>query len=174
MARKGYMVCETTNLTGSVCYSLQHETKALENGVVVGKGDLVTGETSIYATKDAYDDGMFLVANPAWVYDRYKATDLNEEEFINPAKVPFRAYKLEKDMKFKVANIPDGVTLQKGDYVKYDAGVLAKDDAGANKFKVVAIEEYGFPYCIGSAGTKVATYGHAVGDVTKKYTIQVM
>lgn len=173
MARNGYMICETTALHGSVCFSLQ-STKALENGVVVGKGDLVTGEKDIYVAEDAYDDGMYLVANPAWTYDRYKATDLNEENYINPANMPFRAYKLANDMKFKVANIPDGVTLAKGDYVKYDAGVIAKDDAGANKFKVIDVEEYGFPYCIGSAGTTVGDYGYAIGEVTKKYTIQVM
>ena len=171
--RNGYMVVETTALHNSVCFSLQ-STKALENGVVVGKGDLVTGETDIYVAEDAYANGMFLVANPAWKYDRYKATDLNEEEFINPANVPFRAYKLEKDMKFKVANIPDGVTVNVGEYVKYDGGVIAKDDGGDNKFKVVKIEEYGFPYCIGSAGATVGDYGYAIGDVTKKYTIQVM
>lgn len=172
MARNGFMTVETTNLAGSVCFSLQG-TKDIENGTVVGKGALVTGERDIYTALDDYADGMYLVANPAWTYDRYKATDLNEENYTNKANAPFRAYRLEKDMKFKIANVPDGVTLAKDDYIEYTAGVLAK--AGGNtKLQVVDVEEFGFPYCIGSAGTANGDYGHAIGDFMKKYTIQVV
>ena len=35
MARNGFMTVETTNLTGSVCFSLQG-TKDIENGTVMG------------------------------------------------------------------------------------------------------------------------------------------
>ncbi len=170
--RNGYMVVETTALHNSVCFSLQ-STKALENGVVVGKGDLVTGETDIYVAEDAYANGMYLVANPAWTYNRYTATDFNEENYINPANVPLKTYRLEKDMKYKIYNVPDGVTLAEGDFIEYTAGVLSKA-AGNTKLKVVRVEEVGFPFCIGSAGTDVGDYGYAIGDVTKKYTIQVV
>ena len=172
MARNGYMVVETTALHGSVCFSLQ-ATKDIENGAIVGKGDLVTGETSVYTALDDYADGMYLVANPAWGYEVYKATDKNEENYINKAGVAFRAYRLEKDMKFKVTNIADGVDLAVGDFVEFTADAYAK--AGTDtKLKVVAVEELGFPYCIGSAGTANADYGHAIGEVTKKYTIEVV
>ena len=172
MARNGYMVVETTALHGSVCFSLQ-ATKDIENGAIVGKGDLVTGETSVYTALDDYADGMYLVANPAWNYEVYKATDKNEENYINKAGVAFRAYRLEKDMKFKVTNIADGVDLVVGDFVEFTADAYAK--AGTDtKLKVVAVEELGFPYCIGSAGTANADYGHAIGEVTKKYTIEVV
>lgn len=170
MARNGYMVVETTALHNSVCYSLQ-STKALENGTVVGKGELVTGEKDIYVAEDDSTDGMFLVANPAWTYDRYKATDLNEENYINPANMPFRAYKLEKDMKYKIYNLPDGVAPTKGQFIQFNAGVI---EVGGAKLKVVDVEDFGFPYCIGSAGTANGDYGHAIGDVMKKYTIQVV
>ncbi len=170
--RNGYMTVETTALHGSVCFSLR-ATKDIENGAIVGKGDLVTGETSIYTALDDYSDGMYLVANPAWVYEVYKATDMNEENYINKASIPFRVYKLEKDMKYKISNIADGVTLAVGDYVKFESGAYAKS-SDATQLKVVAIEELGFPYCIGSAGTESTEYGYAIGKVTKKYTIEVV
>ena len=151
MARNGYMVVETTALHDSVCFSLQ-ATKDIENGAIVGKGDLVTGETSIYNALDDYAGGMYLVANPAWNYEVYKATDKNEENYINKANVAFRAYRLGKDMKFKVTNIADGVTLAVGDFVEFVDGAYAKASADT-KLKVAAVEELGFPYCIGSAGT---------------------
>lgn len=168
--RNGYMVVETTALHDSVCYSLQ-STKDLENGTVVGKGDLVTGEEDIYVAEDDSTNGMFLVANPAWTYDRHTATDLNEENYINKANIPFKAYKLKKDMKFKIYNLPDGVTPNKGDFVQFAAGVI---EVGGNKLKVVGVEDFGFPYCIGSAGTAVGDYGYAIGEAMKKYTIQVV
>lgn len=172
MARNGYMVVETTNVAGSVCFSLQ-ATKDIENGAIVGKGELVTGETSIYNALDDYADGMYLVANPAWNYEVYKATDKNEENYINKASVAFKAYRLGKDMKFKVANIADGVDLAVGDFVEFVDGAYAKA-AADTKLKVVAVEELGFPFCIGSAGTASADYGYAIGEITKKYTIEVV
>lgn len=172
MARHGFMVVETTNLHGSVCFSLQ-ATKDIENGAIVGKGELVTGETSIYNALDDYSGDMYLVANPAWVYESYKTTDKNEENYINKAGVTFKAYKLKKDMKFKVANIADGVDLAVGDFVEFTADAYAKA-AADTKLKVVAVEELGFPFCIGSAGTLNGDYGYAIGEVTKKYTIEVV
>lgn len=42
-----YNVVETTNMWGSKCLSFQ-ATSDIENGMLVAKGDLVTGETDIY------------------------------------------------------------------------------------------------------------------------------
>ena len=53
-----YMTVETTNLEGCICYSLQSTTD-VQNGAVVGKGELVTGERSVYMALDDYTDGMF-------------------------------------------------------------------------------------------------------------------
>ena len=50
MARNGFMVAETTFVPRSVCFSMQSDTD-VENGAIVGKGDLVDGETSIYEAK---------------------------------------------------------------------------------------------------------------------------
>lgn len=172
-----YMTVETTNLIGCVCYDLQ-STGDVQNGAIVGKGDLVTGEKSVYTALEDYADGMYLVANPAWSYNDNSATDQNEENFINKANIPFRVYELKKDKKFKVGNIPSTITLAKGDFVEFVDGAYAKAAADTN-LKVVDVEEVGFPYCIGSAGVVVTgdtsnAYGSAIDTRVVKYTIQVV
>ena len=172
-----FMVAESTNLTGARIFSLQAN-KDIQNGAIVGKGDLVTGETQIYNALDDYTGGKFLVLNPAWSYDDSKLVNQNEENYTNAANVPFRVYRLEKDMKYKISNVSE--TFAKDDYVKYNAttGKYEKDSTNASGLKVVDIEEIGFPYCIGSAGVKVAgdssnEYGYTIGAKTVKYTIEV-
>lgn len=172
-----YMVVETTLVDGARLFSLQ-STKDLQNGAVVGKGDLVTGEREIYNAIDEVTGGKYLVANPAWSYDDSRLVNQNEENYINKKGIAFRAYRLEKDMKYKISNIDE--TFSVGDYVKYNAtaGKYEKDSSNASGLKVVAVEEVGFPYCIGSIGAKVVgdsgnEYGYATGAKTTKYTIEV-
>lgn len=172
-----YMVVETTLVDGARLFSLQ-STKDLQNGAVVGKGDLVTGEREIYNAIDDVTGGKYLVANPAWSYDDSRLVNQNEENYINKKGIAFRAYRLEKDMKYKISNIDE--TFSVGDYVKYNAtaGKYEKDSSNASGLKVVAVEEVGFPYCIGSIGAKVVgdsgnEYGYATGAKTTKYTIEV-
>ena len=172
-----YMVVETTLVDGARLFSLQ-STKDLQNGAVVGKDDLVTGEREIYNALDEVTGGKYLVANPAWSYDDSRLVNQNEENYINKKGIAFRAYRLEKDMKYKIYNIDE--TFSVGDYVKYNAtaGKYEKDSSNASGLKVVAVEEVGFPYCIGSIGAKVVgdsgnEYGYATGAKTTKYTIEV-
>ena len=172
-----YMVVETTLVDGARLFSLQ-STKDLQNGAVVGKGDLVTGEREIYNAIDDVAGGKYLVANPAWSYDDSRLVNQNEENYINKKGIAFRAYRLEKDMKYKIYNVDE--TFSVGDYVKYNAtaGKYEKDSSNASGLKVVAVEEVGFPYCIGSIGAKVVgdsgnEYGYATGAKTTKYTIEV-
>lgn len=172
-----YMVVETTLVDGARLFSLQ-STKDLQNGAVVGKGDLVTGEREIYNAIDDVTGGKYLVANPAWSYDDSRLVNQNEENYINKKGIAFRAYRLEKDMKYKISNVDE--TFSVGDYVKYNAtaGKYEKDSSNASGLKVVAVEEVGFPYCIGSIGAKVVgdsgnEYGYATGAKTTKYTIEV-
>lgn len=171
-----YMVAESTNLTGARIFSLQ-ATKDLQNGAIVGKGDLITGMDQIYTALDDYKDGMYLVLNPAWSYDDSRMVNQNEENYVNKIGKPFRAYRLERDMKYKVYNIEE--TFDVGDVIKYDAatGKYAKDEAGS--LKVVYVEEQGFPFCIGSYGVQIAgdtdnEYGHTIGAKKVKYTIEVI
>lgn len=173
MARNGYMVVETAFVPRSVCFSLQSESD-IENGAIVGKGDLVEGETSVYEAETDYTDGMYLVANPAWNYETYRATDQNEENYINKAGVAFRAYRLEKDMKFKVYNLDLDTPFVVGDHVKFESGKYVKDAGSTSALVVRRVEEVGFPFCIGSAGTQNGDFGYAVGEVMKKYTIEVV
>ena len=173
MARNGYMVVETTFVPKSVCFSLQGDAD-IENGAIVGKGDLIDGENSVYEAGDDYTGGMYLVANPAWNYEVYKTTDRNEENYINKAGVAFRAYRLEKDMKFKVYNLDLSVPFVKGDGVKFENGKYVKDDGGSPKLKVIMVEDVGFPFCVGSGGVDVSGYGYAVGEIMKKYKIEVV
>ena len=172
-----YMVVETTLVDGARLFSLQ-STKDLQNGAVVGKGDLVTGEREIYNAIDDVTGGKYLVANPAFSYDDSRLVNQNEENYINKKGIAFRAYRLEKDMKYKIYNVDE--TFSVGDYVKYNAtaGKYEKDSSNASGLKVVAVEEVGFPYCIGSIGAKVVgdsgnEYGYATGAKTTKYTIEV-
>ena len=172
-----YMVVETTLVDGARLFSLQ-ATKDIQNGAIVGKGDLVTGEREIYNAIDEVTDGKYLVANPAFSYDDSRLVNQNEENYINKKGIAFRAYRLEKDMKYKISNIDE--TFSVGDYVKYNAtaGKYEKDSSNASGLKVVAVEEVGFPYCIGSIGAKVVgdsgnEYGYATGAKTTKYTIEV-
>lgn len=176
MVTSSYMVAESTNLTGARIFSLQ-STKDLQNGAIVSKGNLVTGETSVYTADDYTTGDKYLVLNPAWSYESNRLTDQNEENYINKAGVAFRAYRLKKDMKFKISNIAE--TFNVGDEVEYDT-VSGKYKTGASTgLKVVAKEEVGFPYCIGSIGVKIVgdssnEYGYATGAKTVKYTIEVI
>ena len=121
-----------------------------------------------------YTDGMYLVANPAWSYDTSSVLNQNEENFINKAGIAFRAYRLEKDMKYKVYNIDAATPFNVGDGLKFEGGKYVEDDGGSPKLKVVAVEDFGFPFCVGSQGTANGNFGYAVGETMKKYTIEVV
>ncbi len=193
-----YNVVETTNMYGSKCLSFQ-ATADIENGFLIAKGDLVTGEKDIYtASVPTVDDEVYLVANPAWSYNDNSVTDQNEENFINKAGIAFRAYQLKKDNKFKVYST--GITpvagsdddseeadLEVGQYVTID-GATYKPKAAATKpasgfiGRIIDIEELGFPYCIGALGQNVVlgsastavSMGYAADTRVKKVTIEVI
>ena len=183
-----YNVVETTNMYGSKCLSFQ-ATADVENGFLVAKGDLVTGEKEIYKAEiPTTSDEVYLVANPAWSYKDGSAIDQNEENFINKAGISFRGYQLKKDNKFKVYST--GITAEKdlavGQYITVD-GTTYKPKVVENKpesgfvGKIVDIEEMGFPYCVGSLGQLVnvgsapeVSMGYAVDTRVTKVTIEVV
>lgn len=182
-----YNICETTNMYGSKCLSFQAETD-IENGFLIAKGDLLEGESEVYTAKIPTDtDEVYLVANPAWSYDN-KATDQNEENFINKAGIAFRGRQLKKDNKFKVYDygitpIDNDTPIAKGQYITID-GTTYKPKAvaavPATGFvgKVVNVETVGFPYCIGSVGQPVTINGNSMGYAANmcvtKVTIEVI
>lgn len=193
-----YNVVETTNVWGAKCLSFQ-ATSDIENGMLVAKGDLITGETDIYtAAVPTTSDEVYLVANPAWSYNDNRATDQNEENYINKAGVPFRGYQLKKDNKFKtystaITPITSGsdesttTAVAVGQYITVD-GTTNKPKAVSTKptsgfiGKVIAVEEIGFPYCVGSlgqnvvigSGDTVVTMGYSVDTRVTKVTIEVI
>ena len=114
-----YMTVETTFMDDCPCFSFQSN-KDIQNGAIVGRGVLISGEEMVYEATDDYSNGMYLVANPAWNYDRHKADSRNEESFINKAGIPFRVYELKKNRYFTVGNLPKDVTLAVGDFVEFN------------------------------------------------------
>jgi len=165
MARTGYMTVETTNIrTIDTCFSFQY-TEDIENGTIVGKGELVDGEDSIYlATSDFDEDNMYLVANPAWIYDVYTTADLAEEKYINKANKAFRVYKLKKDDIFKIGNVDTDTAFEVGQYLTYANGKWTAGSDATN-FKVTGVEQVGYAFPITTT---------TVGTVGYKYTVEVV
>lgn len=183
-----YNVVETTNMYGSKALSFQ-ATSDIENGFLIAKGALVTGEKEIYTVAIPTETTeVYLVANPAWSYEDNKATDQNEENFINKSGIAFRGRQLKKDNKFKVYNtgitpVDASTPIAEGQYVTIDGttykpkAVVAIPTAGFIG-QVVDVEEIGFPYCVGSLGQPVTvdneSMGHAVDTRITKVTIEVI
>lgn len=171
-----FMVVETTNLYGSACFSMQSDAD-IPNGAIVGKGELLPGETDIYTALTDYSGGMYLAANPACLEEEAGAAERNEENYRNKAGIPFRTYRLSKDMKFKVSNL-SGAALAEGDYVTYADGAYVKADT-ATALKVVRAEPSGFPYFICSGNGTVNGLSPAGPEAgaeagTYRYTIEVI
>lgn len=183
-----YNVVETTNMYGSKALSFQ-STSDIENGFLIAKGALVTGEKEIYtATIPTDATEVYLVANPAWSYDDNKATDQNEENFINKSGIAFRGRQLKKDNKFKVYNtgitpVDSSTSIAEGQYITIDGTTYkpkAVVDVPTAGFigQVVDVEEVGFPYCVGSLGQSVSiegeSMGHTIDTRITKVTIEVI
>lgn len=166
-----YNVVETTKLT-EPCFSFVSDVD-LENGSLIAKGELVSGEREIYkAVEPTANDEVYLVANPAWSYDNSRPTNQNEENYINKAGKPFRAYAMKKDNKYAIQDygVKNGTTIAIGDYITADG--YQNKDAGTTAptagfvGKVVEVENYGFAFCTGTAGN--------IGAVGKKVVIEVI
>lgn len=173
---KRYGVVETTKIT-EPCFDFKAAID-IENGSVIKKGDVVTGETSIYSAEvPAVTDEVYLVANPAWSYDDSRLVNQNEDAFINVAGKAFRGYAMKKDNLFAVLDysISNADAIAVGDYIGVDGATFKLKDLGAvaPDFKAVAfvgkvieVRNYGFAYCTGTAGN--------VGETGKKIVIEVL
>lgn len=180
-----YGVVHTSNLLGCDCYSFINEDVDIENGSLVTKGDLLDGERDIYkcaapATATLGTAPVYLVANPAWSYDDCSITNQNEDAFINKAGVPFRVYELKPTKRFRVSVGMLTGTVKKGSYVglanaSYKGAVTdAAPTGSAFVGKIIAIDDIGFDYCVGSAGTTSGSGDNATGGVianTQKFAL---
>ena len=130
----------------------------IDNGYLVTKGALSTGEDAIYnATLDT-TASAYLVANPAWNYDESNyANRYYESTYYNKANVPFRVYKLNADKHDRIEVSADAVdtTLVVGDTVGMGAtGQITKDATSKFQGKVIGVRNLGgAAYNTGTAGT---------------------
>ena len=187
-----YGVVETTKIT-EICYDMENSTVDIENGWVVAKGDLLTGERNIYAAGvPAVTDKIYLVANPAWSYDN-RLSAQSEDQFINVRNKPFRVYGLAETNKFGVTDYTitpvDAVTpIAVGDYIGVDGTTMKLADLGTSEpdgaevgfiGKVVEIENTGIYPCLNvctvtaPAGTPPVGGGEIVPE-GKKIIIEVV
>lgn len=165
-----YGVVYTTNLSGCDNYSFQSTTD-VENGALLSKGDLVTGEREIYVAGTDETKPAYLVANPAWSYDDSYAKNQNEDQYINVAGKAFRVYELKPNKKFTVTDYSITAaagTLVEGATINVTGGKLTTATVATSAFvgKVRKIDTTGFAYSVGSAGT--------VDTTTKMVTIEVV
>lgn len=165
-----YGVVHTTNLSGCDNYSFQY-TADIENGALVAKGDLIEGERQIYAAVLDAKEPAYLVANPALVYDDSTYAKRQEDAYINKAGKAFRVYELKANKKFAITSysIVGGESVKVGDELGVTAaGKLSNAVTdSALIVKVTAIDTYGFPYAVGSAGTVDTTVKMVTVEVVK-------
>ena len=165
-----YGVVHTTNLSGCDNYSFQY-TADIENGALVAKGALIEGERQIYAAVLDAKKPAYLVANPAWIYDDSTYAKKQEDAYINAKDKAFRVYELKANKKFAITyySIVGGDSVEVGDELGVTAaGKLSKAVTDSTLIvKVTAIDNYGFPYAVGSAGTVDTTVKMVTVEVVK-------
>ena len=165
-----YGVVHTTNLSGCDNYSFQY-TADIENGALVAKGDLIEGERQVYAAVLDASAPAYLVANPAWNYDDSTYAKAQEDAYINKAGKAFRVYELKANKNFAITSysIVGGDTVAIGEELGVTAtGKLDKSVTNSALIvKVTAIDNYGFPYAVGSAGTVDTTVKMVTVEVVK-------
>lgn len=185
-----YGVVETTKIT-EICYDFVNDTTDIENGWVVKKGDIVTGERNVYTAEiPAATDKVYLVANPAWSYTNIPS-EQGEENFINVKKKVFRGYGLAPTNKFGVSDytitpVASTTPIAVGDYIGVDGSTMKLKDLGTTEptgvgfyGKVTEIEDYGIFPCINVAtvtspsGTPPTGGGEIVAE-GKKVIIEVV
>ncbi len=167
-----HSIVYSTNLWGCKCFSFISD-KDLDNGMLVTKGELETGEREIYKAEFDVSKPAYLVANPAWVYDDYNYERQKDESvYVNEACKPFRAYELAETRRYSVSSDITADELAAGDYVIMGSDGRITKAAGesnpSNAFvgKVIFVDNRGFTYAVGSAGN-VKTGG-------KFYTVEVI
>lgn len=152
-------VVETSFLNNCICRSFISD-KEIDNGTLISKGELETGEREIYQAGFDVTKPAFLVADPKSGAEDYTYEQKYDEAFrTNEACVPFRAYELKPMRRYRVTSDITVETLQEGDFViADDKGRLKKavsEENANNAFvgKVIRVDSCGFTYNVGSAGT---------------------
>lgn len=165
-------VVDTSFLKGAIIRSMISD-KEIDNGTLVGIGDLAEGEREIYEAVFDVKKPAFLVADPKGGAEDYTYAQKYDEAYhTNEACVSFRTYQLKPLYRYRVSADITTDKLKKGDYVIADENGRLKKAAGKdnpnNAFvgEVLAVDHTGFAYAVGSAGT--------VDTGMTKYLIQVV
>jgi hypothetical protein len=184
-----YGIAETTRVTGK-CFDFIF-TAPIENGSVVAKGTLVTGERNIYnATVPTVGSEIFLVANPAWNYDDSSLLLKNEDQYINPANRPFRVYGLLDINHDRFAVLDYSITPAQsggedvdpaiGDYIGVDGTTMKLKNLGTTAptvattgfiGKIIEIEDLTYQRITGTAGTIIMGGKKIVIEVIKNKNV---
>ena len=129
-------------------------TADIDNGYLVSKGALATGEREIYNVTFDTTAPAFLVANPAWDYDdNTYIKKYDESIYTNKAGVSFRVYELRPYDRFEVSGDAVDTTLTVGDTVGMGAtGLITKDATSKFQGKVIGVNQTGFVYSVGTYG----------------------
>lgn len=166
-----HSIAYSTKLDG-MCFSFI-STVDVDNGTLISRGDLETGEREIYKAVFDITKPAYLALNPAWQYDDSTySKKYDEAYYYTKACTPFRGYELTVGRRFEVSSNISADTLKEGDFVISDANGKIKKAASekntGNAFvgKVVAVTNHGFAYPTGSAGT--------VSTVSKFYVVEVV
>lgn len=165
-------VVETSFLEGCACRSFISD-REIDNGTLVAKGALETGEREIYKAEFDVKKPAYLVADPKGGAEDYTYAQKYDEAFhTNEACVAFRVYELEKTRRYRVTSDITTEKLEEDDYVIVDENGRLKKAASAdnpgNAFvgQVLRVDNTGFGYHVGSAGV--------VSTVVTKYLIEVV
>lgn len=95
MAKHG--IFESTRLQGARNVSMQ-ATEDVDNGSIVARGELVTGEKDVYvAKKPTTTDKVYFVGHPVYGYDERTLEERNEDNYTNVKGTAFRTYSVEAD-----------------------------------------------------------------------------
>lgn len=137
MHKEIYGVVETTFGYPSRNFSMMNDTEDLENGALVHKGELIPDATDPFANyvyeatiptaASIATDKVYLVAHPAWEYDRMSSVCHNEEFFTNEAGKIVRTYELIPENKFAITDysidpISTATPVEVGQFVGLQAG----------------------------------------------------
>lgn len=167
-----HSVAYSTKLDGGLCFSFI-STVSLDNGMLVARGDLATGEREIYNAVFDIAKPAYLVLNPAWQYDDSTyCKKYDEAYYYIAANTPFRGYELLPGRRYEVSSDICSDALTEGDFVianasgKLEKAASATNASNAFVGKVVDVVTHGFTHSTGSAGS--------VSTAVKTYVIEVV
>ena len=154
---KIHSVAYSTKLDG-LCFSFI-STVDLDNGTLVSRGELETGEREIYKAEFDITKPAYLVLNPAWQYDDSTySKKYDEAYYFIAACTPFRGYEFPVGRRYEVSSDITADTLEIGDYVilddkgKLKKAASEKNPGNAFVGKIVDVTTHGFGYPTGSKG----------------------